>query len=88
MSQGRLEAIYITSNAEATMRGVALNHMVGRDFSVGGARLRGHELCEPFGDLARMTGKPTILAGLVHRGGLRAETLAGGVIRVGDGIAI
>ena len=35
-----------------------------------------------------MTGKPTILAGLVHRGGLRAETLAGGVIRVGDGIAI
>ena len=42
MSQGHVEAIYITSNAEATMRGVALNHMVGRDFSVGGARLRGH----------------------------------------------
>ena len=60
------------------MRGVALNHLVGRDFSVGGARLRGHELCEPFGDLARMTGKPTILAGLVHQDGLRAETLAGG----------
>jgi MOSC domain-containing protein YiiM len=65
-------------------RGVALNHLVGRDFSVGGARLRGHELCEPCGDLVRMTGKPTILAGLVHRGGLRAEILEGGVIRVGD----
>jgi MOSC domain-containing protein YiiM len=65
-------------------RGVALNHLVGRDFTVGGARLRGHELCEPCGDLARMTGKPSILAGLVHRGGLRAEILAGGLIRVGD----
>jgi MOSC domain-containing protein YiiM len=68
-------------------RGVALNHLVGRDFSVGGARLRGHELCEPCGDLARMTGKPTLLAGLVHRGGLRAEILAGGLIRVGDEVS-
>ena len=65
-------------------RGVALNHLVGREFSVGGVRLRGHELCEPCGDLARMTGRLQILPGLVHRGGLRAEILEGGVIRVGD----
>ena len=65
-------------------RGVALNHLVGFDFTVGEVRLHGHELCEPCGDLARMTGKPQILAGLVHRGGLRAEVLEGGVIRVGD----
>ena len=65
-------------------RGVALNHLVGREFTVGVARLRGHELCEPCNDLARMTGKPQILPGLVHRGGLRAEILEGGVIRVGD----
>ncbi len=65
-------------------RGVALNHLVGREFSVGGAKLRGHELCEPCADLARMTGKPQILPGLIHRGGLRAEILEGGLIRVGD----
>ena len=65
-------------------RGVALNHLVGREFSVGEVRLRGHELCEPCSDLARMTGRPQILPGLVHRGGLRAEILDGGVIRVGD----
>lgn len=64
-------------------RGVALNHLVGREFTVGDVRLRGHELCEPCGDLARMTGKPRILPGLIHRGGLRAEILEGGVIRVG-----
>ena len=65
-------------------RGVALNHLVGQEFTVGEVRLCGHELCEPCGDLARMTGKPQILPGLVHRGGLRAEILEGGVIRVGD----
>ena len=65
-------------------RGVALNHLVGRDFTVGEVRLRGHELCEPCNDLVRMTGKPQILPGLIHRGGLRAEILGGGVIRVGD----
>jgi MOSC domain-containing protein YiiM len=65
-------------------RGVALNHLVGREFQVGAVRLRGHELCEPCGDLARMTGKPQILPGLVHRGGLRAEIIEGGVISVGD----
>ena len=65
-------------------RGVALNHLVGREFRVGEVRLRGHELCEPCGDLARMTGKPQILPGLVHRGGLRAEIIEGGVISEGD----
>lgn len=69
-------------------RGVALNHLVGREFTVGGVRLRGCELCEPCGDLARMTGKPQILPGLVHRGGLRAEILDGGVIRVGDPVHV
>jgi MOSC domain-containing protein YiiM len=68
--------------------GVALNHLVDREFTVGEVRLRGHELCEPCGDLARMTGKPQILPGLVHRGGLRAEILAGGVIRVGDPVRV
>lgn len=67
-------------------RGVALNHLVGREFTVGEVRLRGHELCEPCASLARMTGKPQILPGLIHRGGLRAEILEGGMIRVGDRI--
>lgn len=67
-------------------RGIALNHLVGHEFTVGSVRLLGHELCEPCTDLARMTGKPQILPGLVHRGGLRAEILLGGEIHVGDAI--
>lgn len=67
-------------------RGIALNHLVGRDFTVGEVRLHGHELCEPCSYLVRLTGKPLILPGLVHRGGLRAEILIGGVLRAGDPI--
>ena len=38
-------------------RGVALNHLVGRDFTVGAVRLHGHELCEPCGDLIGLQGQ-------------------------------
>jgi len=65
--------------------GVALNHLVGRDFMVGEVRLRGMRLCEPCAHLSELTGVPLITA-LIHRGGLRAEIVDGGAIRVGDQI--
>lgn len=65
-------------------RGVALNHLVGREFTIGQARFLGHELCEPCKHLEALTGQPGILPGLIHRGGLRAEILQGGLIRPGD----
>lgn len=66
-------------------RGVPLNHLVGREFRVGGIRLRGVKLCEPCSHLARLT-QAEALPALVHRGGLRAQILEEGVIRVGDRI--
>ena len=63
--------------------GVALNHLVGREFSVGAARLRGMRLCEPCAHLERLSARG-VLRGLLQRGGLRAEVLSGGLIRVGD----
>lgn len=64
-------------------RGIALNHLVGREFRVGEVRARGIRLCEPCDHLARLTGK-AVVPGLVHRGGLRAQILTEGTIRVGD----
>jgi MOSC domain-containing protein YiiM len=64
-------------------RGAALNHLVGREFRVGEVLLRGGGLAEPCGRLARLTGE-RVRPGLLHRGGLRAEVVRGGTIRVGD----
>jgi MOSC domain-containing protein YiiM len=66
-------------------RGVALNHLVGRSFHVGGALLRGLELCEPCSHLAKLTSTKFEKA-LVHRGGLRCEILQSATVAEGDAV--
>jgi MOSC domain-containing protein YiiM len=66
-----------------TTRGVALNDLLGRRFWVGEVHCLGTRLCEPCQYLADRTGKP-LLRPLVHRGGLRADIVRGGLIRIGD----
>ncbi len=73
------------SRRNITTRGVALNHLVGREFKVGEAIFRGIRLCEPCTHLEQVSGKP-VRAGLIHRGGLRAQILQSGLVRVGDAI--
>jgi len=65
--------------------GVPLNHLVDHEFWVGSVRMRGTRLCEPCRHLDELT-QAGVMAGLVHRGGLRAEILNEGLIRVGDGV--
>ena len=64
-------------------RGIDLNALVGHEFTVGEVRCRGMRLCEPCTVAQRYAGRP-VLRALVHRGGLRADILAGGQIKVGD----
>jgi len=66
-------------------RGVALNHFVGREFTIGEVTLRGISLCEPCAHLAGLTHEK-VREGLVHRGGLRAQILTEGIIRPGNTI--
>ena len=65
--------------------GVALNHLVEKEFRIGDVVLRGTRLCEPCAHMEKLTVKGA-MRGLVHRGGLRAEIISGGSIRVGDTI--
>jgi MOSC domain-containing protein YiiM len=67
-------------------RGVALNHLVGRDFQIGDVKVHGIRLCEPCDHLQRLIGRD-VIKGLAHRGGLRAQILTQGTIRVGDPVA-
>ena len=66
-----------------TTRGIALNALVGRRFRIGGLLCEGMRLCEPCKRLEKLVGKP-LLEPLLHRGGLRADVLENGEIRVGD----
>ena len=71
-------------------RGVDLNALVGKPFRVGGVECFGQRLCEPCAHLERLTaaaGKTGTLRALIHKGGLRADVLSDGEIRVGDEIA-
>jgi MOSC domain-containing protein YiiM len=74
------------SRRNIVTRGIALNHLVGKEFRVGEARLRGVRLCEPCGHMERLSGAKGAQEGLVHRGGLRCDIVAGGLIRVGDAV--
>jgi MOSC domain-containing protein YiiM len=75
------------SRRNIVTRGVALNRLVGKEFSVGAVVLRGTRLCDPCAHMEKLTVKGA-LRGLIHRGGLRAEIIAGGVIRIGDSIVV
>jgi MOSC domain-containing protein YiiM len=68
-------------------RGVPLNHLVDTEFTVGEVVLRGMRLCEPCGHLNRLAGDEELKTAFLHRGGLRAEIVKGGNIRVNDPIA-
>jgi MOSC domain-containing protein YiiM len=71
------------SRRNVVTRGVPLNHLVGREFWIGEVKARGLRLCEPCSHLQKLSHEK-VLPGLVHRGGLRAQILSDGMIRVGE----
>jgi MOSC domain-containing protein YiiM len=66
-------------------RGIDLDALVGLRFRVGDVDCIGRRLCEPCAHLERLA--QGTLRPLVHRGGLRADVLADGVIRLGDPVS-
>ncbi len=67
-------------------RGIRLNDLVGRRFRIGAEVVCfGQRLCEPCAHLDRLN-DGGVLRPLVHRGGLRADIVAGGTIAPGDAV--
>jgi MOSC domain-containing protein YiiM len=66
-------------------RGIDLDELIGRRFRIGPVVCFGIERCDPCAHLQSLT-RPGVLRGLVHRGGLRADIVEGGRIRVDDRI--
>jgi len=75
------------SRRNIVTRGIALNDLVGQEFTVGDVRMKGSRLCDPCEHMVQLCGKH-VLRNLVGRGGLRADVLTEGLIRVGDDVRV
>ena len=64
-------------------RGISLNDLLGHRIRVGEVEAIVTELCHPCSDLQKLT-QPGVLRGLANRGGLNADVVTGGAIKVGD----
>jgi hypothetical protein len=64
-------------------RGIRLNALVGHRFRIGDVECIGRRLAEPCSHLQRLA-PPGVLSGLVHRGGLRADIVVDGAMRIDD----
>jgi MOSC domain-containing protein YiiM len=78
---------FTSTRRNVLTRGVDVNALVGRDFTIGDVRCRGLRLAEPCAHLERLHG-PGLLRPLIHRGGLRADILSDGDIGEGSPISI
>lgn len=74
---------HLDSRRNLLVGGIDLNALVGCRFRVGAVECIGNELAEPCTYLEGLT-EAGVLAGLVHRGGLRAGITSGGLLAVGD----
>lgn len=68
------------------VRGMDLDALIGRRFRIGTVICAGRRACEPCAHLDRLNGGG-VLRPLVHRGGLRADIVVGGPVRVGDAVS-
>lgn len=81
--KGGLRIAYEEARRNIVTRGVDLKSLLDQEFTVGGVTMRGARLSEPCQHLASLT-DAKILKGLIHRGGLKAQIVTDGPIRVGD----
>lgn len=81
-----LETLGVTAEEarrNVVTRGIELDGLIGRRFTVGDVECVGRRRCEPCAHLERLT-RPGILRDLVHRSGLRADVVRSGRISLGD----
>ena len=74
-------------------RGIDLNSLVGKRFSIGNVLLEGIEPCDPCASLGRRlatasVSAPAIVRALANRGGLRACVVEGGTLTPGTEIRL
>ena len=77
---------YINFRRNIITEGVRLNELVGKEFSVGEVKLKGHDLCSACKHLQETLEQKNLIKELLRKAGLRCEILTSGKISVGDKI--
>ena len=80
-----LDIAAVDTRRNVEVRGIDLEDLVGREFTVGTVRCVAIRLAEPCTYLEGLVGRPIIRA-LTHKAGIRADILVDGEIAVGDPI--
>ena len=79
---------YVNFRRNIITKGVKLNDLVGKKFSIGKVKLKGIDLCRPCRHLTNMLSQDNILKEFLRRGGLRCEILSSSKINIGDRIIL
>jgi MOSC domain-containing protein len=76
---------YVETRRNIVTLGIELMDLIGKEFRVGEALMRGVKYCDPCLRPSALSGKTTAFKDVFHdRGGLVAEVLESGMIRVDD----
>jgi len=76
-----------TARRNIVTRGIDLDPLIGHRFALGGVVLEAVRRAEPCAHLERLT-EPGVLRGMVHLGGIRADVVTEGDVRIGDDIRL
>ena len=79
---------YLDFRRNIITKGIKLNDLVGKKFSIGNVEVEGIDLCRPCRHLTEMLDQENILKEFLRKGGLRCQILSSSKIKVGDTIKL
>ena len=83
-----LNISYVNFRRNIVTKGVQLNNLVGKKFSIGNVKVEGIDLCIHCRHLTEVLNQSNIIKEFLRRGGLRCQILSSSEIHVGDEIKI
>ena len=79
---------YVDFRRNIITKGIKLNELVNKEFTIGNVKIRGHRLCDPCKYLQDKLQQKNLVKKLANKGGLRCEILSDGIISAKDNILI
>ena len=83
-----LKIPYLNFRRNIVTRDIELNDLIGKNLTIGEAKVEGIDLCRPCKHIEDLLGCDNIIKEFLRRGGLRCKILLSSKIKVGDEIRI